>query len=126
RPFQGRALPVSYPGTVRKEILWAYPAEVKAGNKSTRPEETSSLAALRGASDRGNASLEIACPACWAVQFAGSRLLQRLIEFAHPVFFLEQLAGLGAFGRADDSVLFHQVDEPRSAAIADAQPALER
>src|SRR5438445_12238724 len=40
-------------------------------------------------------------------QFAMWELLQRFIEFAHPVFFLEHFGGFGAFRGTNDSVSFH-------------------
>src|SRR5215813_9987704 len=49
----------------------------------------------------------------------------RLVEFFHPVAVFEDFTRLGAVGRADDAVLFHQIDETRGAAITDAQSALQ-
>src|SRR5438874_1839808 len=59
-------------------------------------------------------------------QFAMWRLLQRFVKFPHPLFFLEDLAGLGTFGRTDNPVLFHDVDEPGCTAVTDAQASLQR
>ena len=51
-------------------------------------------------------------------------LAQGLVDLAHPVFRFQNFAGLGAVGRADDAVFFHDVDEASGAAVADAQAAL--
>ena len=47
-------------------------------------------------------------------------LLHGLVELAHPVFLLENLARLGAIGRSDDAVFLHEVYEPRRAAVSHA------
>jgi len=36
--------------------------------------------------------------------------LHRVVEFFHPVLRLEDFAGLGAVGGADDAVLLHEVN----------------
>lgn len=52
------------------------------------------------------------------------RLLYRLIEFLHPVLALQHLARSRAVRRAHNSVFFHDVDQMRRAAVADAQAPL--
>src|SRR5947209_1290236 len=52
-------------------------------------------------------------------------LLRRFVEFFHPVAILEDFARLGAVGRADNAILFHQIDQARGTAITDAQAALQ-
>ena len=47
-----------------------------------------------------------------------------LLEFANPVFALQDFARLGAVGGADDAVFLHDVDQARGAAVPDAQAAI--
>ena len=100
RPFQGRALPVSYPGTVG--IQNSSGAELRCRDR-IRSLSQSSTASQLGSDEE---------------------LLQRFVEFPHPVFFLKHFARLGAVGGTNDAVLFHDVDQPRRASITDAQAAL--
>src|SRR5579862_6373676 len=53
-------------------------------------------------------------------------LAHRLFNFRDPVRTLQQFARFWTIGRADDAVLFHQVDQMSRAAVSDAQAALQK
>lgn len=106
RPFQGRALPVSYPGTVESKNCSGASLRCRGRIRLFRLN----LMASRF-SDVKN-------------ELRRNKLLQRLIEFAHPILFLQHFARLGAIGGAHNAVFFHDVDQPRRASITDAQAAL--
>src|ERR1700722_1245529 len=54
------------------------------------------------------------------------RSLHRIVVFLHPAARLQYFPSLRTVRWAGDSVLLHQVNEPRSAAVADAQTSLQR
>jgi len=55
----------------------------------------------------------------------GTVLAQGFVNFMHPIRALQNLAGLGAIGSADDSVTLHQVKQAGGAAISQPQAALQ-
>src|SRR5271157_1969313 len=57
---------------------------------------------------------------------ADSTLPQRVFHFAQPVGTLEHFARLRTIGSAHDTVTLHQVDEVRSAPVADPQASLQQ
>ena len=92
RPFQGRALPVSYLGTMLK-ILRKSGGAWKGKASENCPQGLKPRSRCSGMSE-----LKLRPP---------KELLHGFVEFAHPVFLLQDFAGLGAVGRAYDAVFFH-------------------
>src|SRR6202050_4233833 len=54
-----------------------------------------------------------------------ARLLHGLVKFLDPVFLFQNFAGFRTIGRADDSVLLHQINQTRRAAVTNAQASLQ-
>ena len=52
-------------------------------------------------------------------------LAQGLFDFVDPVRTLEDFAGLGSVGGADDAVALHEVNKMSGAAVSDTQTALQ-
>src|SRR5437867_13086747 len=50
----------------------------------------------------------------------------RLVEFLHPVAVLQDLARFRSVRWTDDTVLFHEIDQASSPAVANSQAALQR
>ncbi len=53
------------------------------------------------------------------------RLAQLVLDFLQPVRTLQDLARLATVGRADDAFVLHHVQNPRRAAVAQAEAALQ-
>src|SRR5260370_1133334 len=52
--------------------------------------------------------------------------MRGIVEFLHPIAVLEDLARLRPIRWTNNPILFHEVNQARGAAVADAQAALQR
>src|SRR5581483_11247413 len=73
-----------------------------------------------------NCAVNAAIPAAAANSKNIRSSVLRALDLGEPVGTLQHVARLAAVGRPDDDFTLHHVQDPRRAAVAQAQPPLQR